>query len=140
MILGRRKDGQFVLVRQYRKAVELELLEVVAGTRDEGESPEACAYREMREESGYRVEQLHELGQIVPVPGYSQEVLYLYWAELETEPESLELDEDEQVEVVVMSGTEIEQSIASGEMIDAKSIALWYRYQQYIVKQVGSGE
>ena len=55
VILGQRPDGKFVLVRQYRKSIEQTLLEMVAGGLEEGEAPEACARREMEEESGYRV-------------------------------------------------------------------------------------
>ncbi len=52
VILGERPDGSWVLIYQYRRAVEETLLEVVAGCLEEGESIEDCARREMEEESG----------------------------------------------------------------------------------------
>jgi ADP-ribose pyrophosphatase len=46
------KDN-ILLVKQYRQPVEKELLEIVAGGIDPGESPEDCVRREMREETGF---------------------------------------------------------------------------------------
>ncbi len=51
-ILAELPDGRFVLVRQYRKAVERTLLECVAGCMEPGETPEEAARREKRAESG----------------------------------------------------------------------------------------
>lgn len=56
VVLGERPDGRYVWVRQYRRAVSETLLEAVAGCLEPGEAPEACARREMEEESGYTVQ------------------------------------------------------------------------------------
>ena len=67
-ILAQHPDGDFVLVRQYRKAVGKTLLECVAGCMEAGEAPESAALRETREESGYEVETLFPLGKSLPAP------------------------------------------------------------------------
>lgn len=64
VVLGQRPDGCYVLVRQYRKAIEQALLEVVAGGLEEGEDPDTAARREMEEESGYEVISLKKIGMI----------------------------------------------------------------------------
>ncbi len=126
VVLEDRPDGRFVLVRQYRAAVEAELLEMVAGTLEPGEPPEEAARREMEEESGYRVEALRPLGVIIPCPGYSSERLYCFHARVGQEPGASRPDFDESVAAVVMTAAEIEQAIAGGELQDAKSIAIWH--------------
>jgi len=68
------------------------------------------------------------LGEIVPAPGYSEERLYLYHAVLNAEAGEMCPDEDEDLEVVILSRAELDESIRSGEIIDAKTIAVWHRF------------
>jgi ADP-ribose pyrophosphatase len=87
-------DGQLLFVRQYRHAAGLDLLELPAGTLDKGESPEACARREVREETGMAAGRLELLGGFYLAPGYSTEYMYVYMAtDLHNDP--LEADADE---------------------------------------------
>ena len=126
VLLAERPDGRFVLVQQYRTAIGETLLEMVAGTLEPGEPPEQAARRELEEESGYVVESLQALGVIVPCPGYSAERLHLFHARVGMQPGATRPDFDEQVAAVVMTREEIDAAIASGELKDAKSIAIWH--------------
>lgn len=126
VVLAERPDGAFVLVRQYRRAVDEILLEMVAGGMDAGELPEAAARRELAEETGYVVESLRPLGVITPCPGYSEERLHLFHARVGMLPGATRPDFDENVEAVIMPRVEIEQAISRGELKDAKSLASWY--------------
>lgn len=128
VILARRPDGTFIFVRQYRKAVERTLLEVSAGCIEPGEPVDTCAVRELAEETGYRALSIEKLGVIVPCAGYSEELLHLYFAEVAQEPESQNLDSDENLEPILLSAEEIDRKIASGEICDGKSIAIWHLY------------
>jgi ADP-ribose pyrophosphatase len=130
VVLGQRPDGTFVLVRQYRRAVEQVMLEAVAGGLEEGEAPEAAARREMEEESGYAVTALESLGVIVPCPGYSEERLHLYFARLAPEPLPQRPDFDENLEPVAMTAGEIDAALDGGELIDGKSIAIWLLWKR----------
>ncbi len=130
VILGRRPDGRFVLIRQYRKAVEEALLEFVAGCLEPSETPEQGARREMEEETGYVPRRLVKLGMIVSSPGYSEEHLFLYLGELDAAPRAPRPDFDENLEVLEMTAGEIDGAIASGELHDAKSICAWYHYKR----------
>jgi len=130
VILGQRPDGNFILVRQYRRSIEQAILEVVAGCLEEGEPAETGARREMEEESGYPVESLEKIGVIVPCPGYSEEHLHLFYAKLSQAPLAQRPDFDENLEPVVMSAAEIDAAIDSGELIDGKSIAIWLLWQR----------
>ncbi len=131
VILARHPDGRFVFVRQYRKAAEQVLLEVVAGTLSPGEDPDACAARELREETGYAAAEMRKLGVAYPCPGYSEELLHFYYARLEPQAGACAPDEDEHLETVLLTAAEIERLIAAGALRDAKSLAAWTLYRSH---------
>lgn len=120
-------DGKLVMVRQYRFAAQGWLLEFPAGTVEPDEEPSATIRREIEEETGYRANRWQMLGQFYLAPGYSDEVIYAFLAQdlekLETPPAQ---DEDEDIEVVLMTPTELEKAILRGEPVDAKSISSFF--------------
>lgn len=124
-VLARTPDGRYALVRQYRKAVERDMLEVVAGILEPNEEPEHAARREIREETGHHVRTLKKLGTIYPSPGYTDERIHLFFAELESEAGASDPDHDEHLELVLMSRDEIEEGLRKGEIQDGKTLAAW---------------
>lgn len=130
VVLAERPDGRFVFVRQYRKAIEANLLEAVAGTLEAGEEPAACAVRELREESGYEAGVLTPLGVIVPAPGYSSERLHIFHAYTGLTAGAMEPDEDERITVALLTRDEVDRAIDQGELYDAKTLAAWLLYMR----------
>ena len=128
-ILARRPDGLFVLVKQYRKAAEEALIEVIAGGLEPGEDPIEGAKRETAEETGYDVTSIKYLTTIVCTPGYCEERIHLYFAELAATAHDQDQDPDENVFPVFMSESEIEDAIRSGTLIDAKTLSAWACYK-----------
>ena len=128
-VLLRNPEGQFVLIRQFRKPVEQVMLEVVAGIRDGQESGESCARREVREETGYEVGLLRPLGILYPTPGYVDERIEAFYAETVGAQGGCQLDHDERVESVVISEAELEARIRRGDITDAKTLATWALYR-----------
>jgi ADP-ribose pyrophosphatase len=126
-VLATLPDVRFMLVRQYRKAVEQPLLEVVAGCLEPGEDPSACATREVQEETGHRVVSLHSLGRIFPTPGYSDEVLHLFHASVTADRANTAPDEDERIDVVYLTAAELEALMAQDRLLDGKTLILWLR-------------
>jgi ADP-ribose pyrophosphatase len=130
-VWARAPDGRFVFVCQFRKAIEQELLEVVAGTLEIGETPEACARREIREETGYAVKTLTPLGSIFTAPGFCTEQIYLFYAELaprdagQTENGPADLDPDERLDVVLLDEAAWKAMMSRGAVQDAKTLAAW---------------
>jgi len=117
-------DGKLILVRQYRFSSGRRLLEFPAGTIESGEAPLETAQREIQEETGYRATQWDRLGQFYLAPGYSDEIIYSYLARgLELLDHPPQMDEDEDMEVVILAISELEQAILDGEPVDGKSIA-----------------
>ena len=129
-ILARLPDGRFALVRQYRKPVEREMLEVVAGNREPNEDPELCARRELREETGFKAKTVRRLGFIYPSPGYCDEKIEIFFAEVDAESGQTDPDEDEHVEVVLMTREEIVGKISRDEIHDSKTLAAWLMYEK----------
>lgn len=127
-VLGELPDGRFILIRQFRKAIDQEIIECVAGCMEVGESPETAALRETREESGYDVEELISLGSAYPVPGYCDELHHFYYAKLKATPDALQLDTDENLYPIIVSKDEIETMIDNNEIVDAKTLLLWYKF------------
>ena len=128
--VARLPDGRFAFVRQYRKAVDLEMLEIVAGVLEEGESPDECAAREIREETGHDPVNLVKLGAVYPTPGYNDEELHLYFAELSATRGATAPDDDEHVELVYLERDRVEQMMANGEIHDAKTLAAFLLYEK----------
>ena len=113
-------DGAVVLVRQLREPARKPLLELPAGTLEDGEEPLASAQRELAEEVGLRGGRWRELGGFWTSPGFLREYMHVFLAE-ELEPGEAEPDEDEDVEIVRWPIAKIAERI--GELEDAKTIA-----------------
>jgi ADP-ribose pyrophosphatase len=118
-----RLDAETVLlIRQYRQAVGETLLEIPAGTLETGEDADACAARELEEETGYRAGRLRRMFSQYLAPGYSNEVLHAYFGEDLTATQT-HFDADEEIELVPVKIADIETMILDGRIKDAKSIA-----------------
>ena len=116
-----RNDGKILLVRQFRYPVDQLTLEIPAGKLDPGEEPEACAKRELEEETGYKAKKLQLLSSILTTPGFTNEVIHLYLAEDLVLAEQCP-DEDEFIDVEVFTKEEIRKMIENGTICDAKSL------------------
>jgi len=128
-VLCRRPDGRFVFVRQFRKPVESELLEIVAGTREPDEGPAVCARREVHEETGYKVVSLKRLGGIYTAPGFCDERIVIFFADIRPSRIQNCPDPDEQIELVCLDKKQIETMLASGKIKDAKTLAAWTMFK-----------
>ncbi|MEM8611877.1 MAG: NUDIX hydrolase [Cyanobacteria bacterium P01_H01_bin.105] len=128
-------DGKLVLVRQYRFAVQGRLLEFPAGTIEVAEDAFTTIQREIEEETGYSAKEWKNLGKFPLAPGYSDEFIFAFLAsdleKLETAPQQ---DDDEDIEVVLMTPEEFEKAIHDGEGIDAKSIAGYFMAKPFLSK------
>jgi len=128
-ILARRPDGKFVFVKQYRKAAEEALIEVIAGGLELGEGPIEGAKRETAEETGYEVKSIDFLTTIICTPGYCEERIHLYFAELAEGVHEQDQDPDENVYPVILSAEEVEDGIRKGTIFDSKTLSAWLTYK-----------
>ncbi len=117
-----RKEGEVILINQYRHAVGGFIWEIPAGTFDGGEPPLECAQRELAEETGFSARSWQALGRLIPVPGYSDEEIHLFLAS-DLVPATQRLDQDELLHVHHLKMEEAMDMIFRGEIRDSKTIS-----------------
>jgi ADP-ribose pyrophosphatase len=119
--------NEIVLVRQYRPAIGQWAWELPAGSLKPGEDDEDAARRECQEEIGQVASHLERLGSFFPTPGYCDEQMTFFKAIGLREPgagdEDAHQDEDEDIEARPFARDQLQKMIASGEIIDLKTIA-----------------
>ncbi|MGC9444212.1 MAG: NUDIX domain-containing protein [Candidatus Methanospirareceae archaeon] len=111
-------DDRVMLIEQYRAAVGRKTLEIPAGTLEVGELPEACAQRELLEETGFQAETWSQVTAYYPSPGYTTEVIHIFRASglrnvREVTPE---------FPPQFMTVNEVWERIRAGEIMDSKTI------------------
>jgi ADP-ribose pyrophosphatase len=116
-------EENIYFVKQYRYAAGKELLELPAGKLGKGEQPEAAALRELKEETGVVSSNIYFLGKFLPTPGYSSEIIYLYYAKIASVGEQ-SLDEGELLACEKMNINDAVKMAVNGKIEDGKTIAL----------------
>lgn len=116
-------DNKIVMVEQFRKALERNLVEIPAGKLEKGEDPLSCAARELEEETGYVSETLELVNSFYVSPGFADEIVHVYEARhLSKKENPAEQDEDEFINLLELSLEEAEQYIQQQKIYDAKTI------------------
>ena len=116
------EQGNVLMVRQFRKPVEAELLEIPAGGVEPGEDPQAAVLRELQEEIGFTAGTLRWLAGFWVTPGWSTEYMHVYLA-TDLQPASLSSDYDESISVERVPLARVHEMIQEGQIKDGKSIA-----------------
>lgn len=117
-------DGHVVMVRQFRAAVDADVLEIPAGKRDVAdEPPEVTAQRELGEEVGLHAGELSLLARFHNSIGFSDELSLVYLGtELTEVPVDLQGIEEQHMTVEHIPLVDVPRLIADGTLTDAKSI------------------
>jgi ADP-ribose pyrophosphatase len=117
-------EGDVILVRQYRAAIDRELLEVPAGKRDVTDEPvEVTAHRELEEEVGMRAASMVRLAEFYNSPGFCDEHSFLFLAtDLTPTATSFQGHEEQHMTIERVPLDGVPALIAAGDLVDAKSI------------------
>ena len=114
-------DGKVILIRQFRIAIERELIELPAGRLEPDEEPIVCAARELEEETGYRANRLIPLASYFASVGSTNERMYVYLA-LDLVRTKTNMEADERIRQVVMPLNIVGKKLANQEFEDSKTI------------------
>jgi ADP-ribose pyrophosphatase len=115
-------DGRLLFIRQFRLPTYGVIWEIPAGTLEMGEKPDACARRELEEETGYRAGKLEHLFEAYLAPDYSTELMHFFLATSLVKGEQ-RTEQDEIIEVEPIEPERVIEMILSKDVRDAKSIA-----------------
>jgi ADP-ribose pyrophosphatase len=115
-------DPRVVLIRQFRHAAGDFIYEIPAGRLDPGESPQACAARELEEETGYTANRFDHWTTIFTTPGFTDERIHLFLATGLTAG-AHQREADEFLELHRFNWTEVLEMVKSGRVVDGKTLA-----------------
>ncbi|MFQ5592156.1 MAG: NUDIX hydrolase [Phycisphaerae bacterium] len=120
-------DGRIVMIRNHRFAVDEELWELPAGTREAGESPSQTAQRELEEETGYRASAVSPMLAFYTSPGILTEYMHAFEATGLT-PVGRRPADDESIVCEILEPDTARRMLFDGTVRDAKTIAVLARY------------
>lgn len=130
-------EGKILLVKQFRKPLEKVILEIPAGKIDPGEEtmPERTARRELEEETGFQANTWTYVSSMYLSPGFSNEKMYMYYAEKLARVENpLAQDDDEVLELYELTLQEAKAEIEKGTICDSKTLYAIQYWELQLVK------
>ena len=118
------EDGKFVMVRQYRHALGETILEIPGGCVDDTDKDfEEAVAREVLEETGYSFSSLEYLGKISPNPSTNSNLLHMFLAKGGKKVALQKLDENEEIEVVLLTIEELKQLLKENKIIQSMHVS-----------------
>lgn len=129
-VVAVREDGAVLLVNQYRFTTRTRDWELPAGRVEQGETAQAAALRELREETGHTARVMEPLGHYYPSNGSSNQKFALFVAR-EVEQISAIEDTNEVDDAQWFSPDAVRGMMARNEILDGMSVTglLWYFFQ-----------
>lgn len=125
-------DGRLVCVRQFRHGTERVTLEIPGGIIDAGETPEAAALRELREETGYDADRIIYLGAVDSNPAILTNRTHTCVALGLRSAGALALDATEDIEVELVPLGDLPGLVASGAFTHSLAVAALYLYDAWV--------
>lgn len=116
-------NGNILMVRQYRLAVDKWTLEIPAGKLDsDDEDFLVCAIRELEEETGYKSENIEFLCDTYTAAAFCSEKVRIFVAK-DLVPGKKHFDRDEELVTEEWSIEDLKKEIFTGNIKDGKTIA-----------------
>ena len=122
------RQGDFVMIRQYRHGYDEVLTELCAGVVEDGESPLEAARRELLEETGYGGGSWQETITIGQNPSICNNMTHCFTATGVERVSDQHLDAGEDIEVLLMSREQVRRLLLHNEMKQALMAAPLWRH------------
>lgn len=121
-------DEKIVLVRQYKHGIAESVLELPAGGIDPGETPDACAARELAEETGYASapQDLSLARSFILDPTSSTTRYHLFLAKNARPTATVKFDPLEDIEIELVTFAELRRYVRDGTIAVGSQIAAIY--------------
>lgn len=113
------KEGEALMVRQYRHPIKETLIEIPGGFIDENETPEQAMRRELKEETGYEFSSVIKVGRIAANPGVLDNYTYLFLAQGGVKTSEQKLDKNEDLQVEKISLQELKNLFLENKIVQA---------------------
>ena len=113
------KEGQVVMVRQYRHGLGTTEIELPGGVVEEGEPPEEGIRREVLEETGYSFEKFEYLGKVSANPSTTNNYTHFYLATGGEKTAEPDLDHSEEIEVLLMTIDEVKDLVRKNKIMQS---------------------
>lgn len=133
VLLYNNKTDKILLIRQFRLPVYLNghptgfILECCAGLLDHHQ-PESTAKKEIEEETGYRLQNIHKIYEAFATPGAHKEKIHYYYGLYDEQMQISQggglITENEDIEIIEYPYSQIPELLKSGAIIDSKTIIL----------------
>lgn len=122
MIVAVTPEKEIVFAKQYKHGVQDILLELPAG-RIGGKTPQQAAHEELREETGIVADELVPLGKVAIAPSKDSTYTHAFLLTNARIQKEQDLDETENIELVKIPISKLDEKIMSGEIHVADTIA-----------------
>jgi len=130
-MVGITEDNKLIVIKPYRHAAGEVILEIPAGTMEEGEDPQFTAEREMLEETGYSFTKIEEIAELYANPATSKNITHTYLMQGGKKIQEQDLDESEQIDVYLISIEEAKELLLQNKFGQAlQSSALFYAFHK----------
>lgn len=126
-------DGRIILVKQYRNALGRRTIEIPAGGIEKGETALQCVVREVEEETGYRSNHITPLIEVITAIGFCDEKIPIFVA-TDLVKTMQHLDDDEAIDLVIVTLDEAVELILNGTIIDSKTVSGIFAYKETITR------
>lgn len=130
-MVGITEDNKLIVIKQYRHAAQEIILEIPAGTIEEGEAPHAAAEREMLEETGYAFSKIERIADLYGNPATSKNITHTYLMQGGKKVQEQNLDDTEEIEVFLVSIDDAKQLLLDNKFGQAlQASALFYAFHK----------